>query len=389
MSRLLIQAGGVAGVLGISGPATVFVHEGRIESVESGYESIAGTDVLDARTLVLAPGMIDVHTHGAAGAQAIDGTVRALEVMAAFYASHGVTGYLATVSGADPSLEAGLHAAHAIARVRAGARGAGGARCLGAHMEGPFISPRHRGAFVPQTIRPPDVSAFRRLVEIADGTLRLMTLAPELPGADDVLRVAAEQDVICAAGHSAASVADIDRAIELGLRSLTHLFNAMPPLRHREPGIVGAGLTDPRLTVELIADGVHVDPVACLLVSRAKGWSGITLVTDSIAATGLPDGAYHFEEQDIVVCAGEARLHDGTLAGSTLTLDLAVANFARFAQIPWAEALASATIVPARLLGMDRHKGEVAAGFDADLVAFDQQRAVAWTMVDGEVVYQR
>jgi N-acetylglucosamine-6-phosphate deacetylase len=169
---------------------------------------------------------------------------------------------------------------------------------------------------------------------------------------------------------------------------VTHTFNAMPQLHHRDIGIVGSALTDERLIAELIPDGVHVHGNAMRLLARARGWNGVALVTDSIGATGLPDGAYDFEEQHVVVHGGEARLADGILAGSTLTLDEGVRRFSKLADLPWHEAHASASLVPSRLLGAGRHAGEIAVTYDADLVAFDAERHVRWTMVGGDVVFR-
>ena len=191
--------------------------------------------------------------------------------------------------------------------------------------------------------------------------------------------------MVCSAGHSVASAEQATRAVDAGVRSVTHLFNGMAPFHHREPGLVGVALTDRRLVCEVIADGVHVHPAAVRLVAQAKGVSGIALVSDSISATGLPDGEYELEEQHVTVADGSVRLDDGTLAGSTLTLDRAVANLARWADVPFEEAVRSATEVPARLLGLDADHGTIAIGRVADLAAFDRGHRLLWTMVGGEV----
>ena len=386
MSRTAVIARGVASPDGIGDAVTVLVEDGAIEAILPGRPPVEAEQIVGDGTDVVAPGLIDIHTHGGEGVQAIDGDPAALTRLAAFYARHGVTGFLGTIGGRRADIESGLRGLTALI---AGQSPPTGAACLGIHLEGPFISPERPGAFRPDSIVPPDAALFEHYAELAGGSLALVTLAPELDGQRDVIAAARARGVLCSAGHSTASEIEMAEAIDRGVTSLTHMFNAMPALHHREPGIVGVGLTEPRLTAELIGDGVHVHPTVVRLLLEAKGWAGVALITDSIAAAGLPDGRSHYEGQDVIVANGEARLADGTLAGSTLTLDVAVDNVARFTGIPWVEALASASLVPARLLGLDDRKGRVAVGYDADLVGFDADRGVRWTMVGGTVVHER
>jgi len=383
--RSAIWVGGVVHPGGITGPATIVVADGRIESVADGHLLLEGIHVLEADDEVVTAGLIDIHTHGAAGVQAIDGDLDGLHRLAWFYAAHGVTGFLGTIGGSNASIELGLRSLTAFIATRE----TRGARCLGVHMEGPFISPCCPGAFRMDSIVAPDVALFERYLALAGGAVSLITLAPEVEGTVDLIRAAVARDVVCSAGHSDATEAQMLAAMEQGVTSMTHMFNAMRPLHHREPGIVGVGLTEAALTAEVIADGVHLHPRLLRLLALTKGCDGIALITDSIAAAGLPDGTYQFEEQEIVVADGEARLTDGTLAGSTLTMDRAVRNFATHAGVAWHESVTSATVVPARLLGLHDTKGRVAAGFDADLVGFDDAREVSWTMVAGEIVFRR
>ncbi len=216
-----------------------------------------------------------------------------------------------------------------------------------------------------------------------------MTIAPELDGAEAVIARASALGVRCSAGHSRLAQPAFDRAIGAGIRSVTHLFNAMPPIDHHAPSIATLALTDDRITAELIADGLHVDPAVLRLVARVKGWQGIALITDSIAAAGMPDGRYHYEEQDIVVAGRAARLDDGRLAGSIIDLASAVRTLADASDLRWHEALGSATIVPARVQGLDDEIGSLTVGHRADIAAFDPDRRVAWTMVGGAVVHAR
>ena len=383
--RTSVRAGGIATAEGIGGPAVILIADGVIEAVIEGDEVRAGDAIVDASDAVVAAGMVDVHTHGAAGAQFIDGSAEDIARAAELYALHGVTAFLATVGGSDRSIRAGISAAVAYIE---GNRPEHAARCLGIHLEGPFISPDWPGAFVPSTIVAPDASLLSRYADLARGHLRRITLAPEVPGMRAVIEEAVRRGIGCSAGHSGATDADMDAAVATGVTSVTHLFNAMRPLHHRHPGIVGATLNDDRLVAEVIADGVHVAPAVLKLVWKAKGWAGIALVSDSIGAAGLPDGRYELEEQSILVEDGEARLHDGSLAGSTLTLDEAVRRFAGASGIPWHEAHASASRVPAQLAGAADRLGSIAPGMLADLVAFGHAGRVLWTMIGGAVVHR-
>lgn len=383
MNRIAVRADRIVGGDGPTGPTTIIVEGGTIARILPGHPPV-DVPVMGDGSDIVTPGLIDVHTHGAAGAQAIDGDVEALGHLGAFYAAHGVTAYLATVGGSQAAIEAGLDAVRELGR-RGG--GPAGATCLGTHLEGPFINACCRGAFDPASIVAPDVATFERYAARAAGTLKHITLAPEVDGQDEVIRSARRRGVTCSAGHSAATEAQTVEAIERGVSAVTHMFNAMPSMHHRDPGIVGVALTDDRLITELISDGVHVHPRTVRLLNVAKTAWHIALVTDSIAATGLPDGEYHFEEQRVVVNRHQARLADGTLAGSTLTLDTAIRNFADFAQVPWETAVASATTTPARLLGIDHRKGRVAVGFDADLVGFSPRHEVRWTLVAGRLAH--
>lgn len=359
----------------LTGPVMLDVADGRIAAIGPPRSG----EFLDASDATLVPGLLDVHTHGGAGVQVIDGAAADLDRLAMFYAEHGVTGFLATVGGTRSHILGG------VAAVRAHLEGGhrGGARCLGLHLEGPFISPQALGAFRPESVLPADPALFAEILQAAGGHLRLLTIAPEAEGAEAVIDLAVRSGVKCSAGHSVATAEQLLRAVDAGIGSVTHLFNGMAPFHHREPGLIGVALTDPRLVCELIADGIHVAPAAIRLAVRAKGVAGIALVSDSISATGLPDGGYQLEEQQVTVTGGEVRLSDGTLAGSTLTLDLAVDNLARWADVPWEEAVRCATEVPARLLGMAGERGAISVGRDADLAAFGPDHRLLWTMVRG------
>ena len=331
------------------------------------------------------PGLIDIHIHGIGGFDVMDGDAGSLAAMARQLVQHGVTGFLATTMAAKmPELVRVCRAARAVA---AGPPPAG-AELLGIHLEGPWIAPKCRGAQRKEGIAPPSLAAAQQLLGEAGWLLRLVTLAPELPGAMEVIEYFREANVRVAAGHSAARYLQVQEAIGRGLSHVTHCFNAMAGLHHREPGLAGAALVDDRLTVELIADGIHVHPAVMGLLYRMKGREKLVLVSDSIGVAGMTDGSYGLGGRTITVQKGEARLADGTLAGSALTLDRAVRRMVEDCRVPLHEAVAMASAVPAGIAGCGHRKGRLAAGYDADLAVVTRDYRVELVMVRGEIVYR-
>jgi N-acetylglucosamine-6-phosphate deacetylase len=283
----------------------ILVDHGQLVAVGQEQQVAVPPDskMIDARMLTVAPGLVDLHTHGGGGSEAIEGTPEALARLAAFYAQHGVTGFLAGVWGTNAQIEAGIDVAVAAMMPGQAPRGAA---VLGVYLEGPFINPERRGAFPPDMIVAPDTRLLARYIERANGALRLLTLAPELDGAFDLIRLAAKHSVVCAAGHSAANWEQTMRAVDVGVRHVTHTYNAMNGLHHRDPGLLGAALADDRLSAEVIADGVHVHPTAVRQQAHAKQIDQAVLITDSIAAAGLPNGSHHIGELAVVVANGAA-----------------------------------------------------------------------------------
>ncbi len=375
--RILTPAGTITG--------EVAIEDGRIVDVRSGRAPAGrGIDaaILELGDRWLAPGYVDLHVHGGGGAQC--NTFDPAEIMAVsrFHAAHGTTALLATTVAAPVAeLEAALRAIGSCARRREGAA------VLGAHLEGPFLSTRRPGAMDPNAFLAPDRRLLERLLATGDGCVRLVTLAPELPGALELIGSLAGAGVVASIGHTDATYGQTLAAVREGARAATHVFNAMRPLDHREPGVLGAVLDLADVSCELICDGIHVEPAALRIAYRAKGLSGVTLGTDAMQAAGMPDGEYRLGAAAVTVTDGRAVIAgDGAIAGSTLTMDAAVRNAVRFLGVTVAEASALASGNPARMLGLADRKGAVAAGFDADLVVLDDDLHVRGTLVAGDWV---
>jgi N-acetylglucosamine-6-phosphate deacetylase len=363
--------------------ATVVVRDGRIEAAGVGLAPPAGARTFDLAGLTLAPGFIDIHVHGGGGFSLITEDPNEIRSYARWVVSRGVTGFLATLVGAPlPQMKRWLAAA-----AEAGEDVDGGARSLGVHLEGPFVNPARRGALPAEGVRPPDVPEFLALAEAAKGRLKVITLAPELPGAAGVVSAARQRGVAVSMGHTDATYEQALEAIEWGVHQATHCFNGMRPFHHRDPGCLGAILSSPSLSAEFIADGVHVHPGAMALLLAAKSPQGTILVTDGIAAAGLEDGSYSLAGEAIQVRGGVASLPDGTLAGSAATMDQVLRNVVRLGLAPLGEAVRMASTNPAAALGLGQRLGRIAPGFAADLVALDDGLEVAMTFVGGQPVH--
>jgi N-acetylglucosamine-6-phosphate deacetylase len=362
---------------------SLVVEGGRIVSIEPGRPRGDPQDRwIEAQGLWVAPGLIDLHVHGALGHDPMQATQAAIHGMARFFACHGVTAYLPTTLAATP--------AQTLAAVQNAAgcpQPPDGARHLGLHVEGPYLSPDHRGAQPVEQLRDPDPAEYSAWLET--GVVRLVTIAPERPGALDFIEAAVAQGVEFAIGHSGASYEQVVAAADHGLRQATHTFNGMLGLNHRAPGTVGGVLTDDRIYAQVIADGVHLHPAVVKLLVRAKGIGRTILITDAISPTGLPDGDYQLTGLKISLKDGVSRTLSGGLAGSTLTMEVGVRNLMEFAGLSRNEALATATATPAEAMGWSGVKGCLAPGADADVVLLDQDLQVHLTMVAGRVVYRR
>jgi len=380
-----ILAEKMADAEGVTEQVLLSIQNGKIASVESWNDSTRPESFdVDARDALLLPGFIDIHIHGGAGRAVMEGTEDALTAVAVHLARHGVTGFLSTTITAawDSQLAALRTAANAM---RSRDNGRYGAAVLGCHLEGPYINPKRKGAQPGQYILLPDVEDFKRKVGDLVSVVKVITLAPEMPGALDLIRYLTSQGTIVSIGHTDATYDEIDAAIEAGARHITHCFNAMSQLGSREPGVVGAALSRPELTAELIWDNVHVHPASCSALINAKGSRGVVLISDGIPGAGMEEGyAFSLGDLPVVVQNGTARLPDGTLAGSVLTLEKAFANAQPYDLM---ERAAMSSRNAAVALGLGGSKGLLAPGFDADFVLLNSDGSVRQTFVAGNCVY--
>jgi N-acetylglucosamine-6-phosphate deacetylase len=368
---------------GVREPGWVRIVGGRISEVGAGpvpREAAEQRHELGGRWLV--PGFIDLHVHGGGGHAMLSSDPTEIRSAASFHRAHGTTRSLASIVSAPfEEMLAGVAAVRDV--VRAGTTADG--HIMGSHLEGPFLNPRRCGAHDPRHLLTPDLAAFDQLLDAADGTLRVVTLAPELPGGLDLVRHAVAAGVIVAVGHSDANHAQAIAAFDAGASLVTHLFNGMRPFHHRQPGLVGAALTHPGVVCEIINDGVHLHDATARVAFEAAGSRRIALVTDAIAAAGAGDGEFQLGSATVLVRDGEVRLADGeTLAGSTLTMDVAVRRAVRMLGLPITAAVEAASATPARLLGIGDRVGSIEAGHQADLVALTDDLEIEAVMAAGE-----
>ncbi len=365
----------------------LLVDEGRIVSMGPRTSQVLppGVPVSDFGEASIAPGYIDLHIHGSAGFDVMGDAPQALPAIEKLLARHGVTSYFPTTVTAslDTTLRALERLGHAIEDRHQQAQAAKPGRALpmGIHLEGPFISHVRSGVHPLEYLLTPTLPLFEQFWQASRGRIRMMTIAPELEGAPEVIAEAARRGVCVSLGHSDADLATTERGIAAGARHATHTFNAMRPLDHRNPGIIGGVLTDARLTADIIADGIHLDPAIVKLFAHAKGPEQTVLITDGISATGMPDGRYRLGSFEVDVKDGKCT-SNGRLAGSVLTMDRAVRNLARYAEWDLPEAVAAATRNPAHAAHL-ANKGVLTPGADADFVVLNAQGEVLRTFIAG------
>lgn len=360
------------------------IEDGTVTALRSlskeEYEKTPVTHKFPDATIV--PAYLDIHMHGCAGRDVMEATPEALAEISGYLAQHGVGAYLPTTVTA--TCENTVRALSGLSREieRARLNGIGAARPLGIHLEGPFLSTAKRGVHRAELLRAPSVESFERYWQASEGGIMLMTIAPEIPGALETIAYATSLGVRCSLGHSNATVREAMAGKEAGARSATHTFNAMRSLDHRDPGLAAYVLDENELYAEMIADGFHVDPMMVRLYYKAKGADRVVLVTDSISATGMPDGKFWLGETEVDVLEGRCT-SGGAIAGSVLTLDSAVRNFARFTGTGLGTAAAAASLNPAKLIGQDAEWGSIRVGRRANLTVVSEAGEVIETFLGG------
>ena len=364
----------------------LLVEDGRISEIfsRSAKDAPGNTPLVDFGDAVLAPGFVDIHMHGGAGLDLMRAMPSELPRLGKFLTTHGVTGYFATTVAAplDATCAALGRLADAIeAAAKESPTDSAQARPLGIHLEGPFLSHKRRGVHPPECLVSPTIEVFERLWQAARGHVRMLTIAPEIPGALEVIAEAARRNVCVSIGHSDADMPTAHSAVQAGARHATHTFNAMRPLDHREPGILGEVLGNDHLSADIIVDGIHLDPAVVKLFLRAKGHDRAVLITDAISATGMPDGRYQLGPIEVDVKDGKCT-SNGSLAGSVLTMDRAVRNVTKFSEWTLRDAVQAATLNPARAAGLPAH-GVLAPGAEADFTVLSPSGEVLETIVRG------
>ena len=377
-------------------PGVVTIEGERIRAVGSPQDITVppGAEVINAGGRAVGPGFMGIHFYGCGGIAPSAGSGQALTALETIRAAlartaarlprWGTTSFLISpMARPGDELRAHLSAiAECVGRTE-------GAELLGIHLEGPYLNPQRRGAFRKEWLREPDPDEARSYLDAAQGHIRLVTMAPELPRADEVARLFRQEGALPSLGHSTASYEAARRALDGDFSLVTHCFNAMTGFHHRQPGVVGAVLDSETATAMFICDGVHIHPVAVRLLVKVLGIDRLALVTDAIPGAGLGNGTYVMLGQSVTVREGRATLPDGTLAGSVLTMDRAVANVQAFTGLTLQEALKMATVNPARVLDLDHRKGRLAPGYDADIVVLEEDGRPWLTMARGRVVYRR
>ncbi|MFB9565802.1 N-acetylglucosamine-6-phosphate deacetylase [Saccharopolyspora hordei] len=372
--ELVLAGGQVVTPEGVLDRGWVRVAGGTIAEVGTG--ATPAGEVVDLRGQWLVPGFVDIHCHGGGGGSFTSTEVDQARTAIAAHRRHGTTTMLASlVSAPLPDLAKQISALSDLVT---------DGELAGIHLEGPFLSSARCGAHDPASLRAPATAAVQQLLDAGRGAVRMVTLAPELPGGVDAVRQLVDHGVIAAVGHTDAVLSQVVPAVEAGATVATHLFNAMRPLHHREPGPIGVLLEDERVTVELICDLVHLHPAIVQLAASHAGTGRTVLVTDAISATDAGDGTYELGGLPVTVTDGEARLADGSLAGSTLTMDVAFRNLVESCGQSVPAAVAAASTRPARLLGLGDRTGAIPPDLAADLVVLDTDLQLTGVLKDGE-----
>lgn len=340
--------------------------------------------IIDVSGKIVSPGFVDLLVHGGGGFGFADDSLDSIKNVSEYFLKHGSTTVLASLFAKPTEL-----LLKDLRRVADYILDNPHSNVYGIHMEGPYLNPELKGAMNEGYLWKPSIESWDKMWEASRGLIKIMTIAPELPGAIDVMRKAASLGVVLSIGHSMASYEQIEVAIDNGAAHVTHIFNAMRPFHHRKPGVILGSLLRNELKIELIADKLHVHPAVMELLMKLKGANGIILVSDSIRAGGMHEGEYEFADQKVFMKEEKAFLEDGTLAGSTLTLNKAVKNMVESANARITEAIRMASLNGAKVLNIENQKGILAAGKDADIVVLNDNYEVEMTIIEGKVLYSK
>ncbi|TXK83786.1 N-acetylglucosamine-6-phosphate deacetylase [Paenibacillus sp. N3.4] len=361
--------------------ATLWIRNGIIEKLENGNTALpkGNYELVDGQGHLLIPGMIDVHIHGANGFDMMDGSEASIQEVSRACAATGCTSFLVTsVSSTIEDLLAMIRSVKRVIGHEAGAK------IAGLHLEGPYLNPKRKGMQNERFLRHPNLKEMEDIFNEADGLIKMVTIAPELPGGMELISYLKDKGVIIAVAHSDATYEEAKQAFEAGASHVTHCFNGMRPIHHRDPGLIVAAFEEGHVSLQAIVDGIHLHPAIIRMMHRLKGPDGIVLITDALQAMGLGDGNYIFGGHLVTVAGGIARLEDGTLASSTVTMNEAL-RLTIETGISLKDAVQMASTTPARILGLDT-KGRISTGFDADLVLLDEQFQVQWSLINGELI---
>lgn len=381
MSRILIENSRVWREDGFVAGHTLVLRDGVIAALlpEADVAPQPGDRRLDGRGACALPGFIDLHVHGSMGFDVMDGSLASLAGLCDFLVRGGVTSFLGTtMTDSAPRIQAALAAMSAFAEEPS-------RPFQGAHIEGPYLNAAFRGSQSEMHLRQPKRAEYGTWLET--GLVKLITLAPEIAGGEGLMRDALAHGACVSIGHSGADYDAATRYFAEGARQVTHTFNGMAGIHHRQPGIFVAALENPAVTFQIIPDGIHVHPAVVKMLARLVGIERVVVITDAMVATGLGDGDYALGDVAVSVKDGQARTPGGGLAGSTLTMERALRNMMRFCDLTLAEALPMLTRAPARSIGLYPRKGSLQIGGDADVVIWDEERGVRATFVGGELVY--
>ena len=384
--KLALTGGNIITPFRIIKNGTLLIENGKISKLGKSIDKsiLKNYEIIDASEKIICPGFADLLVHGGAGFGFADNTDGSIDKISSYLLRYGSTTVLASLFAKPEKL-----LLEDLSRVAEYIEKHPDSNIRGIHMEGPFLNKKFKGAMNENYLWKPDAEAWNKIWEASKGHIKIMTIAPELEGSVEVMQAAAKDGVVLSIGHSMATYDEVENAIDNGAAHVTHIFNAMQAFHHRTPGVILGSLLHNELKIELIADTLHVHPAVMELLLKLKGASGIILVSDSIRAGGMHEGEYEFADQKIFMKEKKAYLEDGTLAGSTLTLNSAVKNMVEVAGAKITDAVRMASLNGIKVLDLDHKKGILAVGKDADIVVLNKDYEVELTLLNGKAVYKK